>query len=333
MTKENIISFCFIALLVFVVYQIFQIFSPFFQPIFWSAILSFGFYPLYKRLRTALNNRETLSAFIMTALILLLVIPPLVFIIANLAAQAVELYQFVTDYIREGNVERLIDQIRALPLTQKIKTNLFQWEPLKENAQTILLNTSKSITNFSVAQVGTLTKNIFYVVFSVLIISFTTFVFLKDGDKVYEFIYNIAPLEEENKKAIFGQINETFAAVIRGQLLTSLTQAFIAGTVFWSLGLPLPIFFAIATFITALIPLIGAAGVWLPFTIYLFVIHSYTKAIILLVVGAGVISLVDNLMKPALIGEKTKLPYFLLFFGILGGIKLYGIVGVFLARI
>lgn len=333
MTKDNIISFCFIALLVFVVVQIFAIFSPFFQPIFWSAILSFGFYPIYKKLKEALNGKETLSAFVMTAFILLLVIPPMVFIIANLAAQAVELYQLVTNYIREGNVERLIDQIRTLPITQKIKTNLFQWDPLKENAQTMLLNASKSITNFSVGQVGTLTKNIFVLFLNVLIISFTTFVFLKDGDKAYQFIYNIAPLEEENKKAIFTQINETFSAVIRGQLLTSLTQAAIAGAAFWSLGLPLPIFFAIATFITALIPLVGAAGVWLPFTIYLFVIQSYTKAVILLVVGVGIISLVDNIMKPALIGEKTKLPYFLLFFGILGGINLYGIMGVFLAPV
>lgn len=333
MTKENIISYFFIALLLFIVYQIVLIFAPFIQSLFWSAIIAFTIFPVYERVNKMLNGRQAVAAFITTVVFFLVVIPPVVILIANIAAQAVDLYQISSDYIREGHLENLIDRIRAFPIVQKVETQVFQWEPLKQNATDWLLNASKSITNFSVSQVGTLTKNIFFVILNVLLTAFLMFIFLSDGRLIYNFIYQIAPLEEKNKRAIFLQINETFSAVIRGQLVTSLVQALIAGTVFWFLGLPLAIFFGLATFITTLIPVLGAATIWVPLAVYLVIMQSYVKAIILCIVGIGLISIVDNVMKPAIIGEKTKLPYFLLFFGILGGIKLYGLLGVFLAPV
>ena len=140
-------------------------------------------------------------------------------------------------------------------------------------------------------------------------------------------------MQEKNKKPVFFQINETFAAVIRGQLLTSLVQAFVAGVIFSFLALPVPLFFAVVTFITTLIPFLGAAAVWLPMTIYLIFMQSYVKAVILFLLGVFVISLIDNIIKPALIGERAKLSYFLLFFGILGGLKIFGIMGLFLAPV
>ena len=163
--------------------------------------------------------------------------------------------------------------------------------------------------------------------------SFLTFIFFKHGEKIYNFIYEIAPFEKETKKALFKQINETFVAVIRGQLLTSVTQAAVAGILFTALGVPIPLFFTFLIFLTSLIPILGAASVWLPIVIYLALTHLYTKAIILFVVGCFGISLLDNIMKPAIIGEKTKLPYFLLFFGIMGGMKFYGLMGIFRAPV
>jgi predicted PurR-regulated permease PerM len=162
---------------------------------------------------------------------------------------------------------------------------------------------------------------------------FLVFIFFKDGQTIIDFIYQITPLAENTKSAVFSQINGTLGAVIRGQMLTSLAQSVIAGIVFASLGLPGPIFFALVTFLASLIPVLGAQMIWLPLVGFLVLSNQMTKAIILFVLGVGVISLVDNLMKPALIGEKTKLPYSLLFFGILGGLKVYGLMGVFLAPV
>ncbi len=333
MTRDKIISLFFLTLLLFVVYQIFHIFSPFFEAVFWAAILAFAFHPLYSRFIRLTRISEMLAAIIFTFLILLIVIPPIVLLIINTTSQAIDLYQSTAIYIRDGHLENLIERIRSVSFVQKIESSVFQWEPLKENATTWVLNASRNLVNLAVTKVGVITKNIFFITLNTFFASFLLFVFLKDGQRVYTFIYQVAPLEEKTKVAIFKQINETFSAVLRGQMLTSITQAVAAGIIFSILGLPAPIFFAGLTFFSTLIPVIGAVGIWLPICIYLFTVQEYTKALILCLFGILFISMIDNIMKPALIGEKTKLPYFLLFFGILGGMSLYGLMGIFLAPV
>jgi predicted PurR-regulated permease PerM len=329
MNRNHIITAFFLALLVFVLYQTILLFSPFSSAIFWSAILAFSFYPLYKKVRKIYPPKEGLIALFMTLFIICVVAPPVIILIVNLASQAVELYQAITSYIKQGKLEHLIDQMRAIPFIQKAEIKIFQWEPLKENATTWVLNASRQIANFSIAQAGTFTKNIFVMLLNAGLMCILIFIFLKDGEKIYQFIYQIAPLEEDNKKIIFTQVNETFAAVIRGQLLTSILQALIAGLAYWALGLQAPIFFGLVVFLGTLIPFIGAAGIWIPTVIYLFIQHDVKSAVVLVIVGIF-ISTVDNIVKPALIGQSAKLPYFLLFFGILGGISAYGLMGIFL---
>ena len=333
MTRDQFISLFFLALLLFIIYQFCLILSPFVRAIFWSAILAFGFYPLYEQLRKKLKTHEILAAALMTVLIFLIVIPPVVLVITNVATQAIQLYQAASDYVREGGIETAIEKVRALTLVQYLEARILQWEPLKQNLADWLLSSTQAIGNFATSQAANITKNLLLVGLNTVLMTFLLFVFLKDGPEIYKFIYQIAPLEERNKRAIFGQISDTFGAVIRGQLLTSLTQAVVAGIVFWVLGLPLPVLFAAATFLAALVPVVGASAIWVPLVLFLVGTDQIVKAVILFVIGALIISLIDNIMKPALIGEKTRLPYFLLFFGILGGIKLYGLMGIFLAPV
>lgn len=332
MTRDKFISYFFIALLVFVVGMVIYIFSPFFKAIFWSAILAFTFYPVYAQLNRLLKN-ETVPALLMTVLIFLLVIPPVIYLIVNLSAQTIDLYQLATDYVREGRLGALIDHVRSFHVVQNIEDRLVQWESLKQNLNEWMLSSARAIGNYAATQAGTITKNVFFVILNILIMFVLVFVFLKDGNAIYRFIYEIAPLEEKHKRLVFQRISESFSAVIRGQLLTSFAQATVAGIIYWVIGLPLSLFFAMLTFITSMIPMVGTTAVWLPLVIYLAVRHQYMKAGLLAAFGFFVIGLIDNFMKPALIGKKTHLPYFLLFFGILGGITLFGLIGIFLAPI
>ena len=333
MNREQFVSFFFIALLIFIVYQIFSIFAPFMKAIFWAAILAFGFYPIYDRCLKNFPKHPGLIAVGLTTVIFLIVLPPLVALLLNLADQAIDFSQTAYHYIRNGDLEGLIETIRSSKWIQRIETKIVEWEPIKKNLTDWSLNIAKAIGNYSASQVGTFTKNMFFIFLNVFFMIFLTFIFLKDGEKICAFIYEIAPFDSETKKTIFQQINETFAAVIRGQLLTSLVQAIVAGCIFWALGLPVPLFFAALTFIASFIPVSGAGSVWIPLFAYLLISHQYIKGLILLICGIFIISLLDNIIKPAIIGERTKLPYFLLFFGILGGLKLYGLMGIFLAPV
>lgn len=333
MKREQFVTYCFIVLLIWVVIEVLRIFSPFFNAILWAVIFAFGFYPLHLKFKKNLRLPDTVSSLLMTLFIFILVVPPVVMVLINITTQAIEIYQLATQYVREGHLENLIEKIRALAVVQKIETNVLEWEPLKEKITEWLLTFSRGIANFSVNQVGIITKNLLFVVLNTILAFVLVFIFLKDGQNIYEFIYHIVPLEESNKKSIFRQINGTFGAVIRGQILTSLVQSLVAGITFSALGIPAPIILGMATFLTSLVPVLGAQAIWLPLVIYLVIAHETVKAVILGVLGVGVISLMDNIMKPALIGERTKLPYFLLFFGILGGMKVYGLMGIFIAPV
>lgn len=333
MTRDQFISIFFIALLVFIVYQIFHIFSPFVKAIFWASILVFACYPIYAKLLKTLKGRSILTSALMTLALFLIIVPTSILIAYNISGQAIELYQSASNYVREGRLNELVEQVKTNTVFQRLTLGVFQFEPIEQSLSDWILNAARSIGNFAVIQASVLTKNVFLVILNILLTFVLVFVFFKDGEKVYQFVYQIAPLEKSSKKSIFAQINETFSAVIRGQLLTAVAQASIAAIVFWILGIRLPLFFAALTFFTSMIPILGASAVWLPLVAYLVIQGENMKAGILFAFGVLVISMVDNIMKPALIGERTKLPYFLLLFGILGGIKIYGLVGIFIAPV
>lgn len=329
MTRDQFISLCFIALLLFIVYQVFLIFTPFARAIFWAAIMAFAFYPLHERLRRALKSRETLAAGVGTFLIFLIVVPPVAAVILGLSGQARDLYREAAAYLREGHFQEALAQWRSVPMFQRLEP----WLPMPDKIAGWLTNAVDAVGRLILSQIAQATQNILLVPFNLAMTFMMLFVFLRDGHRIYRFIYQIAPMDEQNKKAIFGQIQETFAAVIRGQLVTSMAQATMAAVVYWLVGVPLAILFAALTFLTSLIPVIGASFVWLPLVFYLLSLGANIQAGALFILGTFGISLIDNVLKPALIGERTKLPYFLLFFGIMGGLQLYGLMGIFLAPV
>ena len=331
MGHQQIVTGFFIALLVFIIYQVLWILSPFARPIFWAAILAFAFYPVHLKIKTALKGHENTPAVVTSFLIFATFVPLAIFVVASLVGEVLRFSELATGFVRDGGLAEFLLKLESHPMIQKIQQALFRSEYVQDNFRRWLEGVGASAANFTTQQALKLTKNVFYAPFEFFLILFLIFFFLKDGHKIYQFFYEATPLEGPDKKTIFKQINNTFEAVIRGQLLTALAQSGIGGLVYWAVGIPLPIFFAAATFLTSLVPIFGAAAVWVPLTFYLVIKQAYIRAVILFILGVSVISAVDNLLKPILIGKKTKLPYLLLFLGILGGIQVYGLVGMFLA--
>lgn len=130
-----------------------------------------------------------------------------------------------------------------------------------------------------------------------------------------------------------GAFSKTVTAVVRSMFVTALVQGTLAGAGFAVAGLPVPILLALVTAINSFIPFLGAASVWFPASIWLILQEEYLKGIGLGLYGFLVISMIDNFIKPLLIGESTKIPVFLLFFTILGGLQVYGVLGIFLGPI
>jgi predicted PurR-regulated permease PerM len=331
MDRRQLISIFFIVLLVYSLGNVIYILSPFTVPIFWAAMLAFGFYPLYERCVRITGQRRMLAAGLTTALIFLTFVPALIVIFIMGVREAMRFYEWLTLMFQNGEAELALSRLWELPFVQKVMGNRFSWENVKGHWQEWVLSSVGNVGGFLLSHATLLTKNVAQGLLNFGLTFFLVFFFLWDGADIYRFVYEITPLDEDNKREIFGQLSDTFSATLRGQLVTALAQATMAGVIFLLLGLPLPIFFAALTFFAAMIPVFGAATVWGPFAVYFLLTHDYGRAGLLLVLGVVGISGIDNVLKPLLIGQKTRLPYSLLFLGILGGLQVYGFMGIFLA--
>lgn len=331
MNRTQLVSLFFIVLLIFIVAQVVMILLPFASPMFWAAIVAFAFYPVHVRVRAKLGGHKNRSALATTVLILLLVVPLSIYVLLSVVSESAKFYNMFIDFVTTHKLETLIDQVRSIPHIRKIEDLALRWNITHESYRAWIVSTARSFGNYAVVKAGSITRDALFLPLHFFLTIFLVFFFLRDGGKIFRFIYDATPMEEEHKRDVFRQITDTFEAVIRGQLLTAFAQAVMAYIVFLALGLPLPFLLAVLTFLAALIPVFGGALIWGPAVAYLAMNGHNVKAVILFVCGAFGISLVDNFLKPVLIGEKTKLPYLLLFLGILGGLQVYGLMGMFLA--
>lgn len=331
MKREQLISIVFLIVLCYVAWQIFSIFSVFASAIMGAAVLAFLFYPVQKYLEKSFGS-QTLAALLLTVLIFAIVLPPFLLLVFGLSQQIIDLSQAAGKFVQEGGVEKLIHDIQNHPWFKTAQNSSTDWALIQKNLTDWILGGAKNLGALTASKLGTLTKNLFFIALNVFFMTILVFVFLRDGNKIYSFIYQSAPFEEKTKRTIFSEITGTFEAVIRGQVMTALAQSLVAGILYAALGIRAFLFFGVLTFIMSLIP-VGAAVVWVPLAAWLFFTGAKVKALILLVLGVLVISLLDNLIRPIVIGERTKLPYFVLFFGIAGGIAVYGFSGVFIAPV
>ncbi len=333
MTRDQIVAGFFFVLFLFVLYQLLLILSPFFQAVFWAGILAFIFYPLYKGILKLVRGNQTLGSVITTLIVLTVVIPIIGTLIYSAITEGVRLYDLASQTFTVENMKTTLAEIQKIEPINSILKHVIESDELQRNISEYILNLAKPIGKYASHLLTSATKNVLVIIIHLLLIIFLLFFLFVDGERWLNAIKEVLPMEKKHRNTLFEKISETLSAVIRGQLLTAIIQGTIAGLMFWILGLPIPVFFGFLTFLSAMIPVTGAATIWVPFVIYLFSIHETGKAVALLLVGTFIISLLDNILKPLLIGEKTKLPILLLFFGILGGLKLYGLTGIFMGPV
>lgn len=333
MTQKQLFILSFFVLLVLIFLQLAGIFRLFLTPMLWAVILALVFYPLYLRLRRLVRGRRSLAAAMTTLIVVVLTVGPIVFFSGTLVKEVLEFYQNLADWVVDKKYEALWRRLMDSPL-QMIWTRIlektqawdFQILPLAQR-------TLQTMTQAVVGQIQHGAKNIVFFILYYFVTIFIFFFFLRDGEAMVRSLKLLFPMTRENKEVVFQRLSTTVSAVVRGLVVTGAVQAALAGSAFWALGVPFPVFLALLVGFLALVPIGGAILVWLPSAIYLFFSVSWVKALILFLWGGLVISTVDNFLKPLLIGEKTKLPTLFLFLAILGGLAFYGFIGVFLGPV
>jgi predicted PurR-regulated permease PerM len=155
----------------------------------------------------------------------------------------------------------------------------------------------------------------------------------RDGETIVNNLRGVLPLNKSQSERIFARTQEVVSASVYGVVTIAMIQGLLGGLAFWLLGLPSPVLWAVLMTFVCMIPVAGSFMVWVPLAIYLILSGHWTKAIILLAWGAFVVSTIDNFVRPKLIKNQTKLHELFVFFSVLGGMSVFGILGIVLGPV
>ena len=318
------------ALLALVLYFCFRILQPFLMPIFLALILSTLLAPVYDVLRERLKGRQSLAALLVCLGLTAAILIPVLFLGMSLVGEAADAYQKLKDPEAVSKMEAWLDPAQNpvlsranawLPSSLRLE-NLQLGSRLTAQAQQIGIAALGIATAFATGVFGFLTDYFFMAV--------VLFFLLRDSAYFAESIRAISPLSEEDEAMFMETFRVVTRATVVGNLLTALTQGTVSGLIFLFLGLPNPILWGAITALLSLVPLIGTALVWIPWTIYLFAAGFPVKAIIFLIIQIVVVGGIDNILRPLFMGSGVKMHTLLIFFSILGGIAYFGILGMFI---
>jgi predicted PurR-regulated permease PerM len=298
--------------------------SQFLITVLWAVVLTMIFYGLFRWVRRRVgDSRRGLAAAITSLLIFFFVIIPFILLAIALVNQGLEVYQsieagevdpnVVVDYV-ESQMPGIYDMLGDAGISPN---------SVREKITEFVGTVSKFVAT-RVLSFGSNLINIF-VQFTLML--YLLFFFLKDGKQVIQKIIDTIPMGNVRERRLFERFAQVSKATLKGTLVVALVQGSIGGLVFMFLGIPAPLLWGVAMTLLALLPVGGSAIVWFPAVVVLFAQGEVGKAMILLVVGSLIIGLVDNLLRPLLVGRDTEMPDYLVLISTLGGITYFGLSG------
>ncbi len=298
---------------------------PLWHAFAWSTALAILVYPLHLRLSQRFS--DTISAGLVTSLVVIFILGPLFLIGVGLYGEAKTMLRQLED--TSGNstalqLGALIDRINAFvaPYAQQFGIDDFDLrEVVRKSLETGLGN-----ARMLVREVLT---SILTAVFTVMLLFFI----LRDSHKLKDPALDLIPLPREAAESAMKSISDTVHAIFYGLLLVAIAQGGTLGLTFWILGLPSPLLWGLAGMVLCMIPFAGAPLIYVPAALMLISHGDWVRAIILLAVGMGVISLIDNFFRPAIIGARLRRHYAVVFFSLVGGVLTLGPVGLLIGPV
>jgi len=330
MQRQHLFAAFFFAVLLYLLYEFYRVFHFFLGPLSWAALLALVFYPSYRIVVRTVRHREGLAAFMFTTAVIMAVIVPALFAIGRMATESVVLVQNVRQAHESGELEEALQRLRASSVgrvwNEQVTPRLAKWNV---DLPSLAVKASNAVSKFVVAQVGGMAANVFHFIISFFFGTFALFFFFRDGERMVRGLRELIPMEAAHKDAILQRLYDTLSAVVQGTLATAVAQGVLAGIGFWLFDVPFAALLGCATAFLSLIPMVGPL-VWVGVVVYLIVDGAYLRAAALTAWCVVLVGTADNVIRPLIIGGRTRIPTIFLFFGILGGLQAYGFLGVFL---
>jgi len=312
-------------LLVIVSVALGWILLPFYGTIMWGAIIALLFSPVYRWMLLRLKQRRTPAALLTILLVLLIVILPFALVTASLAREVTLSYE----RLQSGELNPALyfrGVFAAMPnwMTSLLdRFGLANFEALQSRLSSALTQASQ----FLATQALSIGQNTFEFIANVFIMLYLAFFLMRDGETAVNAIQRAIPLSAMDRQELLDKFTTVIRATVKGNLVIAAIQGTLGGLAFWFLGVSGALLWAVVMAFLSLLPAIGAGLVWVPVAIYLFVTGSIWQSVALTAYGVLVIGLVDNLLRPLMVGKDTRMPDYVVLITTLGGMAVLGING------
>jgi len=307
-------------------YLFYQIIVPFFVPIAWAGVFVILFHPLYKKLSARLHS-PNLAGVLMCILIIVLIIGPVAYLFAALVNEAAAAVAKVNAMYKAGELDNLLQF--NIPWLEAVKQKLSQYYDLsKINLNQLVKDALDKTSGIIFSQTSWLIANGTRAIFYFILMIFTMFYFFRDGEMLINRIKRLMPIAREQVDAAFSKLRDVIYATMYGGVVVALIQGLLGGILFTVMGIPSAIFWGAIMAFLAIIPLLGAFIVYVPAGIILMIGGAWVKGLLVIAIGTVVISQSDNVIRPLLIAGRTEMHPLMLFFSIMGGVAMFGLLGV-----
>jgi predicted PurR-regulated permease PerM len=298
---------------------------PFYSAIFWAAALAVLFWPIQQAILARMPGRRTLASLSTLLICVLIVIIPIWLISMSVIQEVAQMYARFT---QDGGT--LGEQLRgigartppwALEWLQRL--GIDNMAALQDRAA----QAAAQALQFVATQAVSIGQNTLQVLVTIAIMLYLLFFFFRDGERIVGLIEKALPMERAYIDGLAGRFTSVVKATIRGNLIVAMVQGGLGGILFWAVGVPGAVLWAVVMTFLSMLPAVGAWLVWGPVAIWLLATGSIAKGLVVIVVGAVVIGLIDNILRPILVGRETRMPDYLVLLSTLGGLAMFGLTG------
>ncbi|MEK7775635.1 MAG: AI-2E family transporter [Candidatus Zixiibacteriota bacterium] len=316
------VAFCFLA---------YKLFVPFFIPIAWAAVFAILFSPLNAKVKKRVK-KPTLSAAITTFVVLLVIVGPMALLLLQLVSEAGVALRNVNAMYESGELERLLSS--HLPSLDYAREKLAGWVDLSNaNLTEMAKDALQRVSNFVINQTSVILSGGSQIALHFLLMTFSLYYFFKDGGTLIKRLQKLMPLNEDDVKVTFRELRDLIFATIYSGVMVAVLQGIAGGILFASVGIPSAVFWGSVMAFLSVLPIIGAFLVYVPAGLILIISGNVTSGIIVLVVGGAGISQIDNFLRPMLVSNRSAMHPMILFFSMMGGVALFGLLGIILGPV
>jgi predicted PurR-regulated permease PerM len=307
-----------------VAYFVYRVFEPFLAPLAWAAVFGVIFYSLNKRFERKWGSTQ--SAVLITLGVTLILIVPVLLLSAM--------------FVREGIAAARDIQAAMVGGGYGWFSHAREWleshiaaEGVTVDLPGLVRQGASQAGEYMASELGAVIRNIVVFLFELFVMLFALFYFLRDGDSMLDRFRHFLPFEETMTERMLAEARELIFASVTTSLVIAAVQGFICGGAFAIVGLDSPIFWGVVMGFLSLLPVVGAWPIWIPAVIWLFSTGHAGRAVILIALCGAIGASIDNVLRPVLLGGRASLNGLLVFISVLGGIAVFGVLGVVLGPI